>query len=123
MFDEIQGSSILLLYPPQNAHAYVNAAFRMKVDPSSLSVSGIPSFVFGGITAHGVGLQLPVQYMCGARCNLVANEVLCSGSTPTAIPSVNVVPSCALLGAVLGSCLSCWFSCHVYVLALNDSMQ
>ncbi|KAL5509791.1 hypothetical protein EMCRGX_G005217 [Ephydatia muelleri] len=37
----------------QNAHAYVNAAFSMQVDPNS-TVQGTPVLVFGGIQAHAV---------------------------------------------------------------------
>lgn len=38
----------------QNAHAYVNAAFCMEIDPDNLVVKGRPSFVYGGIDAHAV---------------------------------------------------------------------
>ena len=33
----------------QNAHAYVNAAFKMKVTEDGKQILGRPAFVFGGI--------------------------------------------------------------------------
>ena len=42
----------------QNAHAIVNAAFNMEVDPATLQVTSIPLFVFGGIGTHVVGYTL-----------------------------------------------------------------
>lgn len=68
---------ILLLFLSQNAHAYVNAGFRMKVDPSTLLVSGVPSFVFGGISAHGVRSMTRVCVCMGEHHLLV----LCIAST------------------------------------------
>ena len=61
----------------------MNAGFRIKVDPTSLTVSGIPSFVFGGIAEHGVRLQYMhirtyVLTVCGVHLGCVA-EVLYNG--------------------------------------------
>ena len=65
----------------------MNAGFRIKVDPTSLTVSGIPSFVFGGIAEHGVRLQYMhirmyvrtyLLTVCAVHLNCVA-EVLYNG--------------------------------------------
>ena len=48
------------LYHPQNAHAYVNAAFRIPVD--GLTIKGRPSIVLGGISAHTVSKTIPFDF-------------------------------------------------------------
>ena len=50
--DDIYSLYVKLLF--QNAHAYVNAAFNMEVDPVNYVVKTYPSFVFGGIQEHAV---------------------------------------------------------------------
>ena len=42
---------------PQNAHAYVNAAFVMQFNSSTSTVTGEPTLVFGGIQAHDVSTR------------------------------------------------------------------
>lgn len=61
----------------QNAHAYVNAAFMMQVDSSSLTVTGKPSLVFGGVNAHDVSIlqskltSTTVLMISGQYCHFV----------------------------------------------------
>ena len=46
--------SFSLSHSSQNAHAYVNAAFCMSVDPSTHQVLSIANIVYGGIEEHAV---------------------------------------------------------------------
>jgi xanthine dehydrogenase/oxidase len=49
----------------QNAHAYVNAGFRIQFDPSSFTVTTPPTLVFGGIAEHGVTAAQTASYLNG----------------------------------------------------------
>lgn len=71
---DMKGKLILFIYLPkredywfrsfkitrryQNAHAYVNAAFLLKVDKTSLMVTERPRLCFGGISANFVSIAL-----------------------------------------------------------------
>ena len=50
--------SFSLSHSSQNAHAYVNAAFCMSVDPSTHQVLSIANIVYGGIEEHAVSSTL-----------------------------------------------------------------
>ena len=49
------GNYHVSFYPLQNAHAYVNAAFRFPMD--GLTITGRPSIVLGGINADTVRIS------------------------------------------------------------------
>lgn len=49
----------------QNAHALVNAAMCITVDPSSFIVLSQPSLIFGGISQHPIHAQKTEQFLTG----------------------------------------------------------
>lgn len=75
---------------PQNAHAYVNAGFRLSLDPASLTVRGVPSLVFGGVSEHAVGPWHGVSGGCGT-------SPICGPSPPLPSPSLPSLPSFPVL--------------------------
>jgi len=58
----------------ENAHAYVNAAFYMEVDPTGSTVKGKPSLVFGGIGTHGISANATAAFLVGK--NLLEPDTL-----------------------------------------------
>ena len=41
----------------------MNAAFNMELEPGSSTVQGKPSFVYGGIDAHAVGILIAACFV------------------------------------------------------------
>lgn len=51
----------------ENAHAYVNAAFAVRVDSSNSTVTGKPTLVYGGIEAHDIQATATASVLEGAK--------------------------------------------------------
>ncbi|KAL8593330.1 hypothetical protein ACOMHN_009983 [Nucella lapillus] len=51
----------------QNAHAYVNAAFRIRMAEDGKQIMGQPSFVFGGIDDHLVHARRTEEFFAGQQ--------------------------------------------------------
>jgi xanthine dehydrogenase/oxidase len=60
-------SSFKIMPRSQNAHAYVNAAFCMKVDKKTMTVKSIPSFIYGGISEHSISVPMTESFMVGKK--------------------------------------------------------
>ena len=53
----------------QNAHAYVNAGFRMDIDQSSMTVTQPPALVFGGISGQFIHATKTEAFLSGKKIN------------------------------------------------------
>lgn len=53
----------------QNAHAYVNASFRAKIDPGTFVVQEKPSLVYGGISGDFIHATDAETYLVGKSLN------------------------------------------------------
>jgi xanthine dehydrogenase/oxidase len=99
----------------QNAHAYVNAGFRIKCDPASSSVIGIPSCVFGGISEHKIHAQEMETFLSGrflkdqdtlqGALAVLEKELQPSGLSVEAVPEYRRSLACSLFYKFYLSCV------------------
>ncbi|XP_067671800.1 xanthine dehydrogenase/oxidase-like [Haliotis asinina] len=63
--DKYRFRSYKIMPRSQNAHAYVNAAFRVTIEPSKFQVLGKPSLVYGGIDKNTIHATKTEEFLTG----------------------------------------------------------